>query len=438
MTKIKRPVSSNRVIPKIKSGGFKLGAYTMNKIKHYLLNFSSFINQNIKGKLISDIKVFTRKQSEGSSDLLAHQDVFYRPKPTWTRALIISISGSIGFAFLYACIARIDEVVVARGELQAFGAERPIKALSSAIVSSIVVSEGEDVNKGQLLLKFDSEVNDQRKISLINEQIFESRRKHEQEKAFEAKVRSLESKLNSLEITYDLQKRIVERLSPLVEQGAISLVDYLKQRNRLQELLGEIAQTKANLSEVDAQTSTVRNSIQREIYMLDRKIAEAYKASEHEELRSPVQGRVFDLVPASPGYIASSGETLMKIVPHGALEAKVFITNVDIGFVKPQMPAQIRVDAYPFTQFGHISGKLKSIGEEVLPANDQLPEPHFPAYVMLDSQFLENDGRRYEVRSGQSVSVNLVVRDKPVISLLTDAVEKALDALRGVKSKKRE
>ena len=38
------------------------------------------------------------------------------------------------------------------------------------------------------------------------------------------------------------------------------------------------------------------------------------------------------------------------------------------------------------------------------------------------------------MRPGQSVSVNLIVRDKPVISLLTDAVEKAWDALRGIKS----
>ena len=36
--------------------------------------------------------------------------------------------------------------------------------------------------------------------------------------------------------------------------------------------------------------------------------------------------------------------------------------------------------------------------------------------------------------AGQSVSVNFIVRDKPVISLLTDAVEKALDALRGIKT----
>ena len=53
---------------------------------------------------------------------------------------------------------------------------------------------------------------------------------------------------------------------------------------------------------------------------------------------------------------------------------------------------------------------------------------------MLKQQYLERNGKLYDVRPGQSVSVNLIVRDKPVISLLTDAVEKAWDALRGIKS----
>ena len=98
------------------------------------------------------------------------------------------------------------------------------------------------------------------------------------------------------------------------------------------------------------------------------------------------------------------------------------------------MTAQVRVDAYPFTQFGDIPGVLKSVGEEVLPADQQHPQPRFPALVVLKQQYLERNGQRYAVRPGQSVSVNLIVRDKPVINLLTDAMEKAWDALRGIKS----
>ena len=51
-------------------------------------------------------------------------------------SLILAIVGSVGFGFIYACFARIDEVVIAKGELQALGAERPIRSPISGIVES--------------------------------------------------------------------------------------------------------------------------------------------------------------------------------------------------------------------------------------------------------------------------------------------------------------
>ena len=47
---------------------------------------------------------------------------------------------------------------------------------------------------------------------------------------------------------------------------------------------------------------------------------------------------------------------------------------------------------------------------------------------------LEKNGDKLFVRSGQSVSVNLIVRNRRIISLLTDAVDKAIDSLKGIKS----
>ena len=63
------------------------------------------------------------------------QDLVYKQPPKWTKFLVWSIAGSFGFGVIFSCISRIDEVVVARGELQAIGAERPIKSPISGIIS---------------------------------------------------------------------------------------------------------------------------------------------------------------------------------------------------------------------------------------------------------------------------------------------------------------
>ena len=114
--------------------------------------------------------------------------------------------------------------------------------------------------------------------------------------------------------------------------------------------------------------------------------------------------------------------------------SKVFLTNKDVGFLTPNMKAEIRVDAFPFTQFGSIKGQLKLIGEEVLPADQQNSQSRFPVIVSLEKQYLNMNKKKFEVKSGQSVTVNFIVRKKRLITLLTDTIDKAFDALRGIKS----
>ena len=377
------------------------------------------------------------EQNNANQEALVQQhqhEVRYRAAPTWTRALQWAIVGCISFAFIYAVVARIDEVVIARGELKGMGAERPIKAPVSGVVSGIPVTEGELVRPGQVLIEFDSEVSNERLRSLRHQKELESKRLREEIQAFEARVDSLEARFKSLQKTLKLEASIVDRMAGMVREGAIAEMQYLKQKNQLQELQSEIAQTEATLREVEAESIQSKHLIQRELDDLERKLVEANKSKEYESLRAPVRGYVFDLIVASPGYAARSGETLLKIVPDGTLEASVFISNADVGFLRPMMPAQVRVDAYSFTQYGDIPGELKRVGKQSLEPSQQNPEPTFPAQVVLKRQYLEKRGKRYPVAAGQSVSVNFIVRDKPVISLLTDSIEKAFDALRGIKT----
>ena len=328
-----------------------------------------------KIKNISFFKKFYSFQNEG---------LRYKPALLWSKGLLWAIIGSVGFGFVYSMIARIDEVVISNGELQAQGAERPIRAPFSTLIKTLNVQEGEAVKKNQLLMELD--LSD-----------------------FEAKYESINFKLNSLQITKTLKEEIVNRLIVLNKEGVISKIDLLREKNTLQEIESDILQAKAKAKELE--------------FQLDKA-----------KLISPTNGTVFNLIPSNKGYYTNAGETLLHIVPEGDLEAKIFLSNKDIGFVSPNMKADIRVDAYPFTQFGSIKGVLKSIGQESLPPDQQNSQSRFPALVELDKQFLKLNGKKFKLKSGQSVSVNLIVRDKPIITLLTDSIEKAFDALRGIKS----
>lgn len=365
---------------------------------------------------------------------LDYQEVRLKPAPVWSQAVVWTIIGTASLGFVYAASAKIDEVIVANGNIQAIGAARPIMNPTEGVVTQIYVKEGQSVRAGEPLLRFDPEITEKRRSTLVEQIRLERSRFDEQERAFTAREDSLQSRTQSLQDSLATERMIYAQIEPLALEGGIQRVQLLQQKNKVQQIRSEIAQSEANLREVQAELVKLRQESLRNIADLDRQLVEVNKAQQYEVLRAPVGGVVFELKPQSAGYSAVDNETLLKVVPGGTLEAKIYITNRDVGFAKPGQLAQVRVDAYPFTQFGSIAGRLKSVGTDTLPPDQQNPLPRFPAYVSLQRPYLEKDNKKYKVSSGQTVSVNLVVREKRVITLLTDAVQKALDSLRRIRS----
>lgn len=362
------------------------------------------------------------------------QEVRLKPTPVWSQALIWTIIGTACLAFIYAIFAKIDEVVLAPGELQPLGAERPIKAPFAGVVKQILVKEGQQVRANQDLLRLDPDVSGKRADTLREQVRLERTRFQEESRSIEARAQSLRERTNGLTRLLRTERLIYSQIAPLASQGGIQKLQLLQQRNKVEQLESEIAQSRSNLQEVEALLLKMNQESLRELADLDRQLTEVTDTQSKEVLRAPLSGVVFGLVPSSPGYAASAGETLVKVVPGGVLEAKVYLSNRDVGFVKQGMPAQIRVDTFPFTQFGSISGSLKMIGTLPLPPDQQNSQPRFPAYVKLDRDYLSRGSQRFPVSSGQSVQVNLILREKRVITLLTDATDKMFDSLRRIRS----
>ena len=367
---------------------------------------------------------------------LNHQEVQLRPAPLWSKALAWTIISTASLGFIFAVFAKIDEVVLAPGELQPLGAERPVKAPFAGVIKDIVAKEGQKVNAGDTLLRFDADVSRKRKETLETQIKLERKRFEEESRAVEARKRGVVERLNGLKRSLNTESSIYTNIIPLAEIGAMQLTELLRQRNKVEQLESDAQVVKADLEEVEAQLNKLKQESLREISELERQMVEVQDTITKEKLSAPIAGIVYGMIPSSAGYAASAGETLVKVVPGGEIEAKIYITNQDVGFMKPGMKAQIRVDAFPYTQFGSITGSLKSVGTLPLEPDQQNPMPRFPAYVKIDKDYLEKDGEKYEISAGQSVQVNLILRDKRVISLLTDAVQKALDSLTRIKSSK--
>ncbi|WP_315784922.1 HlyD family efflux transporter periplasmic adaptor subunit [Fischerella sp. JS2] len=199
------------------------------------------------------------------------------------------------------------------------------------------------------------------------------------------------------------------------------------------ELLTKIADNQKRIAEIDSQLTKAIVDNEQQIAQIDSQISKTQQNLRYQELKAPVSGTVFDLQARNPGYVTNSSAPILKIVPNQSLVAKVFITNRDIGFVKEGMNVDVRIDSFPYSEFGDVKGKLVWVGSDALPPDNIYPFYRFPAKVVLERQYLMISDRQVNLQSGMSVSTNIKLRKRNVASIFTDLFTKKMESLKFVR-----
>lgn len=184
-----------------------------------------------------------------------------------------------------------------------------------------------------------------------------------------------------------LSQRVSMR-SKLVDAEAGTKAAMIDAQETLQEAArdlvshkGEHQEAKSALdvlkSEADSQFSTFQSDNMqrlaealREVEQAEQELAKANRKLAAMTIRSPESGVVQASAITTVGQVLAPGTELMRIVPSGQkLEIEAYIPNRDIGFVEAGDEAVIKVEAFPFTRYGILNGKVSRV------ATDAIPEP---------------------------------------------------------------
>jgi hemolysin D len=224
------------------------------------------------------------------------------------------------------------------------------------------------------------------------------------------------------------------RLRYSIDQASEQLTNTVALSNK--EVRDKIAENDKRLADIDSQLTKVMVDNENRISELESQISRAQQTLNYQEVKAPVNGTVFDLK-AGTGYVTPPTQTepLLKIVPDDYLIAEVNVTNEDIGFVRRQMKADVRINTFSFSEFGDIKGQVVSIGSDALPPDEINRVARFPIKIKLDQQALNVRGREpLELQSGMAVTANIKVNeDRTVLSLFTELFEKKIDDIKGVR-----
>ena len=285
------------------------------------------------------------------------------------------------------------------------------------VAKNILVKEGQVVKIGDVLIELDNEANLERDKTLKKSILLKT---NEQEIYNKLNLEEQNMLLNIKE----LDSQILSSLASLKEEGAISKLEYLKQKLKLQE-----SESKFNQSQIQLDR---QNSIfQSELADLKGNFAQNMVTLKNMSIRSPVNGVVFDLKPTTSGYAAQMTDTILKIVPLGELEARVEIPSKDIGFVSEGMDVDISIDSFPASDFGVIKGKVSRIGSDALQTEQNSSFATFPASVKLDNQkLLLKDKTSLDLKVGMSLNANVKLRKVSYLQLLLTTFKNKTDSLK--------
>ncbi|AFY60653.1 HlyD family efflux transporter periplasmic adaptor subunit [Synechococcus sp. PCC 6312] len=274
-----------------------------------------------------------------------------------------------------------------------------------------------------------------------------------------------QGQLKSQQQILKVNQDILADLEPVAKEGAIARVQYLRQVqevqrglaevdrfqqdvNRLQvaiaeakeklknttvtvtrDLYGAISENDKRIAEIDTQFSRTIVENNKKLAEILAKVKQLQTGLNYQTVRAPVTGTVFDLQAHSPGFVVTPDKPMLKVVPKDALVAEVYITNRDIGFVNSGMRADVRIDSFPFSEFGDIKGELIGIAADALPPTPERNFYSFPARIKLDQQYLKINDKQIPLQSGMAVSANIKIRKRTVMSLITDLFTREVESL---------
>lgn len=392
------------------------------------------------------------------------------------------IFGGLLFAAAFtawAWFGQINEVGHAKGQLVPQGQVYKIHPIELGKITRLAVKEGQEVKAGQVIAQLDNQVAadevarlqqlliaEQLQLTQVQSLLDRTRLEAQTQAAIaQAETQAQTAAIAQAQAQASTNQKLIEqwesdvaaqntrrdRLQPLVEEGAIAkeqmfdVEQALRDRQRtitqqqgeLQQSIAEAKQLQAGLTQKQAEGRNAQLATQQRIQQLEveltqrrAKIAElqtlqltAQSKLKDRFLYAPVSGVVLSLNVANIGEVVQPGQTIAEIAPANApLVLSAYLPNREVGFVKPGLPVQVKLDAFPYQDYGIVPGKVIAISPNAKP--DEQLGPIYQVNIALSRQAVMTKQQTIQFKPGQTATADIVIRRRRIADILLDPLRK--------------
>ena len=363
----------------------------------------------------------------------------------WLTFLVLVIAG------LWAHWANLDQITRAPGAVIASSRTQIIQSQEGGTISDMLVKEGDTVEAGQILVKFErtrfetSYLEARAKsaglaatVARLQAEVLGTPLKFPAELAnypefktnqtmlFKKRQSALNEDLSSLKSMIELVRQELSMNEPLLKSGDVSRTDILRLQRQMVELQSQVT-NKSNKYFQDAQAELGKT--QEDLEGVQQNMAQRKNQLELTELRAPVRGVVKNVRITTLGGVIRPGEEVMQIVPlEDDLVIQAKVSPADIAFLKAGQDVRVKIDAYDYTVYGDLSGKLTYISADTLSEDlRQGEQPYYRAQVRtVGRQFSGRPDEVLEIQPGMTATIEVKTGQRTVLQYLTKPVIKTL------------
>jgi multidrug resistance efflux pump len=313
------------------------------------------------------------------------------------RSLLVTVVAALSLAAWagWTVMARVTLYVTstsARLEV-----DRAVHSMESPVAGRVIESQlklGQEVTAGEVLLRLNADAEqyslreENEKLAALEPELRALRAqaatleqaRQEETRAANAALQETRERMHEAEAPAKFAEQELSRLELLRTEHLIPERDYQRGRADAERTRAAVETLKLSLVRLEQEQNTrdrdrvaALDQIQAQIARLDGQIrgsrAAAMRLNAEAErfvVRAPASGRLGEVAVLRAGSFIRAGDRLGIVVPEGNLIAIAqFSPSSAIGKIRPGQTARLRLDGFPWTQYGTIDATVLRAANEI-------------------------------------------------------------------------
>jgi multidrug resistance efflux pump len=333
----------------------------------------------------------------------------------WSRILIWTLGMGTMILLVWSWVTRIEETVSMDGAIETASPEAKVTSANDGQIEAVLIRPDQVVRRGDPLFRLSTQDLDVT-ISGLRAKLLALEHQREVERSL------FDARIGQLEIQAKLHRTVLERLTQLASTGAAQEVQVIERKSTLQETINSMEVERKELAKAD-------NILLIQQLDTNNAIKELLGKRSDNRVVSPVSGTVHTMLINAAGERVKAGDEMATIVPSLQLLAAVAVPSRVSAPVRKGSSAKLSVDAFPSNDFGELSGKIVSISPNTSISQEAGKDSNYRAMIAINRSLVPPRFPIDQLRPGMGVKAKVKLRDRAVITLVFDFLDKAIAPL---------